>query len=134
MSEAANGANIRINYLMVYLAGTLRSLSLESSSSALYTLPNLNNDEMQFHPFPLDRKLSYYELRNMIFQQVGTGAGSGSIKPLGDNSSMSPRKYYGLDKVKGGKEDPLALEKLFNRKFSVKHGWKCYIIERSQVA
>ena len=34
---------------MVYLAGTLRSLSLESSSSALYTLPNLNNDEMQFH-------------------------------------------------------------------------------------
>ena len=47
---------------------------------------------------------------------------------------MSPRKYYGLDKVKGGKEDPMALEKLFNRKFSVKHGWKCYIIERSQVA
>ena len=68
MSEAANGANVRINYLMVYLAGTLRSLSLESSSSALYTLPNLNNDEMQFHPFPVDRKLSYYELRNMIFQ------------------------------------------------------------------
>ena len=48
---------------------------------------------------------------------------------------MSPRnKYLGQDKGKGAKEDPLALEKLFNRKFSVKHGWKCYIIERSQVA
>lgn len=71
----------------------------------------------------------------MIFQQVGTGAGSGSIKPLGDNSSMSPKnKYLGLDKNGKAKDDPSALEKLFNRKFSVKHGWKCYIIERSQVA
>ena len=38
--------NMTINYLMVYLRGTLRTLSQESSSSAIFTLPNLNNDEM----------------------------------------------------------------------------------------
>ena len=60
--------NITINYLMVYLSGTLRTLSQESSSSALFTLPNLNNDEMQFYQFPTDKKLDYMELKSMIFQ------------------------------------------------------------------
>ena len=125
-----------INYLMVYLSGTLRTLSQESSSSALFTLPNLNNDEMQFYPFPPDRKLDYLDLKRMIYQQTGSGAGSGSIKPLGDNSSMSPRQQSGFNQssAKGVKEDPKMLEKLFNRKFSIKHGWKCFIMERSQVA
>ena len=59
--------NMTINYLMVYLSGTLRTLSQESSSSALFTLPNLNNDEMQFYPFPSDRKLDYLDLKRMIF-------------------------------------------------------------------
>lgn len=131
--------NMTINYLMVYLSGTLRTLSQESSSSALFTLPNLNNDEMQFYPFPPDRRLDYRDLKSMIFQQVGSGAGSGSIKPLGDNSSMSPKnkqERFGFNQssAKGVKEDPKTLEKLFNRKFAVKHGWKCFIMERSQIA
>lgn len=68
--SGANGEtlNITINYLMVYLSGTLRTLSQESSSSALFTLPNLNNDEMQFYQFPTDKRLDYMELKSMIFQ------------------------------------------------------------------
>ena len=49
---------------------------------------------------------------------------------------MSPKNKYGnfgfnQNSAKGVKEDPKTLEKLFNRKFSVKHGWKSFIIERS---
>ncbi len=44
---------IQINYLMVYLASTLRTLSTESTSSVLFTVPSSASDEICFHSYPL---------------------------------------------------------------------------------
>lgn len=40
---------LTINYLLVYLASSLRSLSVESSSAALFQVPTMNNEDIVFH-------------------------------------------------------------------------------------
>jgi hypothetical protein len=53
--KQANAQSITVNYLTVYLTRTLRTLSCESTSSALFKIPSLNTEELQFIPFPSDR-------------------------------------------------------------------------------
>ena len=51
-------ANIKINYLTVYLSSALRTLAPEYAS-VLFTLPSPQSDNIVFHPYPQDKLIDY---------------------------------------------------------------------------
>lgn len=104
----------------------MRSLSVESTSSTLFKIPQLSTENQQFYPFPLDNKIQNSELDQILKhpQQIGPGA---SLKPKGD-ISFSP-KNMSISIVKLPKLDEEENLK-FNKKLMQKHGWRFAIIEK----
>ena len=58
----------QINYLLVYLSSTLRTLSSETAASALFSLPSSQHDDIVFHPYPQDKLVDYLDLERMLTQ------------------------------------------------------------------
>ena len=66
---------LTVNYLMVYLSGSLRCLSQQLVNSALFTLPSANNEEMAFYSYPNDKVLDFHDLKQIIYSKGNEGTG-----------------------------------------------------------
>ena len=65
-NNSARPFSFQINYLMVYLASSLRTLAPESSTSVLFSLPSSTSDDIVFYPYPHDRLIDYREVDKML--------------------------------------------------------------------